>query len=205
LYSVFIAAAILGISAGFSPGPTLTLVVSESLQHGKMAGFKVAIAPLITDIPIIISVSILADSLLASRFLLGLVAFAGGVYVMYLGVESLRFKGIDSSGTLHEGSSLRKAVITNALNPHPYLFWGTVGISTLHKASMIGTAVAVAFVFAFYAFLIGSKMLIAAVVSLSRAWLHGRAYILIIRAIGVFLAAFALILILEGWRLISPP
>jgi len=43
----------LGTSAGFAPGPLLTLVISESLQHGVKSGAKVALAPIITDLPII--------------------------------------------------------------------------------------------------------------------------------------------------------
>jgi len=45
---------ILGLSAGFAPGPLLTLVISETLQYDLKAGVKVALAPIITDLPIII-------------------------------------------------------------------------------------------------------------------------------------------------------
>jgi hypothetical protein len=42
---------ILGLSAGFAPGPLLTLVISETLQHNINSGVKVALAPIITDLP----------------------------------------------------------------------------------------------------------------------------------------------------------
>jgi len=45
---------VLGVSAGFAPGPLLTLVISETLQHDIKSGVKVALAPIITDLPIII-------------------------------------------------------------------------------------------------------------------------------------------------------
>ncbi|MFK5986205.1 MAG: hypothetical protein QM479_12390 [Pseudomonadota bacterium] len=44
----------LALSAGFAPGPLLTLVISETLQHDIKAGIKVAFAPIITDFPIMI-------------------------------------------------------------------------------------------------------------------------------------------------------
>lgn len=44
--------AALGLSAGLAPGPLLTLVISETLQHGVKSGVKVALAPVITDLPI---------------------------------------------------------------------------------------------------------------------------------------------------------
>ena len=43
-----------GLSAGFSPGPLMALVISQTLKHGIREGAKVAVAPLITDLPIIL-------------------------------------------------------------------------------------------------------------------------------------------------------
>ena len=45
---------ILGASAGVAPGPLLTLVVAETLKHNIKEGIKVSLAPIITDMPIII-------------------------------------------------------------------------------------------------------------------------------------------------------
>jgi hypothetical protein len=44
---------IFGLSAGLAPGPLLMLVISDTLRHGIKAGVKVALAPVITDLPII--------------------------------------------------------------------------------------------------------------------------------------------------------
>ena len=41
--------AIFGFAAGISPGPLLTLVITETIKHNKTEGIKVALAPLITD------------------------------------------------------------------------------------------------------------------------------------------------------------
>jgi threonine/homoserine/homoserine lactone efflux protein len=51
---IFLSAGItLGLSAGFSPGPLSTLVISHSLRYGTREGVKVAMAPFITDVPIV--------------------------------------------------------------------------------------------------------------------------------------------------------
>jgi len=42
----------LGLAAGASPGPLLTLVVSSTLARGFGAGLRVALAPVLTDAPI---------------------------------------------------------------------------------------------------------------------------------------------------------
>ena len=48
---------VLGLSGGLVPGPLLTLVASETLRHGAAAGIRVALAPLLTDAPIILATS----------------------------------------------------------------------------------------------------------------------------------------------------
>lgn len=46
---------LLGLSGGLAPGPLLTLVASETLRHGARAGVRVALAPLLTDLPIVLA------------------------------------------------------------------------------------------------------------------------------------------------------
>lgn len=55
IFTFLISGIIFGLSAGISPGPLLALVISETLKFGRKEGIKVAIAPLITDIPISLS------------------------------------------------------------------------------------------------------------------------------------------------------
>ena len=45
---------VFGLAGGFTPGPTTTLVVAQTLRFGVYDGMKVAIAPLLTDAPIIL-------------------------------------------------------------------------------------------------------------------------------------------------------
>lgn len=54
MIELLIAGMTLGLYAGFSPGPLLILVISQTLKHGYKEGVKVAFAPIITDVPIIL-------------------------------------------------------------------------------------------------------------------------------------------------------
>jgi threonine/homoserine/homoserine lactone efflux protein len=59
---------VLGLAAGFSPGPLTVLVISETLRHGLRAGVKVSLAPVLTDLPIIaLAVLLLARLVEGSR------------------------------------------------------------------------------------------------------------------------------------------
>jgi threonine/homoserine/homoserine lactone efflux protein len=116
------AGAAFGLAAGLSPGPLLALVVAQTVRHGTREGLKVAAAPLITDAPIVIGSVLVLSQLSSSDGILGLIALAGGLFVAYLAVESIRTTHIAAAdGT--EPRSWRQGAMANALSPHPYLFW----------------------------------------------------------------------------------
>ena len=54
VYAALFVGALFGLSAGFSPGPLMTLVISQTLQHNAREGALVAASPLVTDAPIIL-------------------------------------------------------------------------------------------------------------------------------------------------------
>jgi threonine/homoserine/homoserine lactone efflux protein len=90
--------------------------------------------------------------------------------------------------------------LANLLNPHPWLFWLTVGTATLAKAMAASGLAAAAFLGAFYLMLVGSKLLLALMAGRSREWLAGRPYRWVMRALGVLLAVFAALLFREGLK-----
>ncbi|RZB38226.1 MAG: hypothetical protein SRB2_00572 [Desulfobacteraceae bacterium Eth-SRB2] len=194
---------ILGLSAGFAPGPLLTLVISETLQHDIKAGVKVALAPIITDLPIIIFTLFILVKLSGFHKVLGVISCAGGFFVLYLGFQSIRTKGVELNLQGMRPNSLTKGIIVNALNPHPYLFWFSVGAPTVTKAMNQGIFAPLAFIGSFYALLVGSKIVIALVVGKSRSFLTGNVYIYTMRFLGMALCALAVILFCDGFRLLG--
>lgn len=198
IWQYLITGLVFGASAGFSPGPLLALVISETLKHDAGEGAKVAAAPLLTDLPII-AAGVWAVSLLA-RFeaVLGVLVLFGGAYVAWLGWESLRFRGVTEVAEATPPRSLRRGVVANLLNPNPYLFWGTVGGPLVAEALSISVFAALLFLVPFYGMLVGSKVGIALVAGRSRRFLRGRAYVWINRGLGVILLGFAAMFFREG-------
>jgi threonine/homoserine/homoserine lactone efflux protein len=191
------AGAAFGLAAGMSPGPLLALVVTQTVRHGPREGLKVAMAPLITDAPIVLG-SVLVLSRIASDALLGVIAVFGGLFVAYLALDSIRTTRLDTDVGAGEPRSWRQGALVNALSPHPYLFWMTVGAPILVGAAATGLAGPVAFLVGFYACLIGSKVTVAAAVGASRGALTGRAYPWIMRVLGAVLLVLAVVLLREG-------
>jgi threonine/homoserine/homoserine lactone efflux protein len=190
--------AILGLSAGVAPGPLSTLVISQTLQHNVSEGVRVGVAPLLTDLPIILLGLLLFSSLPAPNFALGVVSFIGCVFLMYLGISGLRQQPVELELPATLPRSYLKGALVNALSPHPYLFWFTVGAPTVLKAYSESLAGALGFLFAFYVSLVGAKVGIALLVGKSRQFLAGPAYIWTTRFLGVVLIVFSFSLLYDG-------
>ena len=189
----------LGLGAGVAPGPLLALVIRSTLQDGVAAGVRVAFSPLLTDVPIILIAVLLAASLPEAA--LGVLGIAGGAFVIWLGVEALRDEPAPAeavAGAAAPQRDLLRGAVTNALSPHPWLFWVTVGAPILAQGD---AADAVLFLGAFYLLLIGSKVLIAVTLGAGRERLmKGRGYAVLLRASGLLLLATGVLLAIEGVR-----
>ena len=192
---------LLGLAAGFAPGPLLVLVISETLRHNVREGVKVSLAPIITDVPILLASLFVLKQLSNFNILIGVISILGGFFVLYLGYEGLRTKGVELNLEEQSSNALKKGVITNALNPHPYVFYMTVGAPIIFKAMEQNTLNAAAFLGSFLFLLVGSKVILAIIVGRSRTFLKGNAYINIMRILGILLILFSIILFRDGLKL----
>jgi threonine/homoserine/homoserine lactone efflux protein len=192
---------LLGLWAGLAPGPMLSLVITQTLRHNAKEGIKVALSPLITDLPIIGMCLVVLSRLTDSSRLLGAVSLAGGLYLLILAYESLRFKPPAADAPAIRPDSLRKGILVNFLNPHPYLFWITVGSPLLVKAGKDGPLAPALFLLCFYGLLVGAKMLLACLVGKARGLLGGRSYRAVMGVMGLVLLVFAGLLIQEALQL----
>ena len=187
----------LGLGAGLAPGPLLALVITTSLTRGFRAGLRVALSPLVTD-SIMIAVSVLLVRELPARAA-GVLGVVGGLYVVWLGVEALREAPVALEAT--DGPDpLRRGLLVNLLSPHPWLFWLTVGGSVVVSAWSEAPAYAVIFVVAFFAVMIGTKVVVAAVVATSRRALTEQGLHRAHRSAGALLLIAGLLLIAEFAR-----
>ena len=157
----FASGSVFGLAGGLTPGPTTTLVVAQSVRFGFRDGLKVAIAPLLTDGPIIVLSVLLIGQLARFEWVLGIITLFGAAFLIYLAIESFRVRGVEVADERVPPRSVRKGFMVNLLNPHPYLFWFVVGAPTLLKAWTASVLAAVLFVIGLYVCLVGSKILIA--------------------------------------------
>jgi threonine/homoserine/homoserine lactone efflux protein len=198
--SFIIPGIIFGLSSGLSPGPLLTLVISETLKHGIKEGVKISIAPLISDLPIVFVTITILSYLSDIQPALGVISILGGLFLIYLAFEGISFRNADIDSIDITPQSIKKGVITNFLNPSPYLFWFSIGAPTVVKAMNFSLASASLFIVCFYITLVGSKVMLAILTGRSRHFLNSEYYLYTIRLLGIILLIFALIFIQNGLK-----
>ncbi|MBD3383778.1 hypothetical protein GF407_02525 [candidate division KSB1 bacterium] len=155
-------------AAAVQPGPLQTFLISQTLRRGWKRTLPAALAPLLSDGPIIVVVL-----LLLSRIGDGFFQFlhiGGGLFLLYLACSSLNSWRHFELNRLDEEESGQKtwlsAAVVNFLNPNPYIGWSLVmgpiflkgwqetplhGISMIvaFYITMVVSLAAIIFVFAF--------------------------------------------------------
>ncbi|MEZ4775343.1 MAG: LysE family transporter [Bacteroidia bacterium] len=193
--------ALLGLTAGISPGPLLSLMLMETLRHNLKAGIKIAFAPLITDLPVILISLAIFSRLSAFHTVLGLISLAGGIFIAYMGYETFRTKSLTPDPETNP-SSLRIGIITNFLSPHPYLFWATIGAPLALKAAETNTLSVILFFLSFYLLLVGSKVGVALIAARSKTFLNNQSYLRLMQVLGISLFLFSLYFLYDGMKMI---
>lgn len=192
-----------GIVAGISPGPLMVLVISETMTHGPRAGVKTALAPLLTDTPIIVLSLLLIGQVRDAGPLLGILSLCGAGYILYLAYEGWMSGALDLAGTGQKSAGLVKGVITNLLNPHPYFFWITVGSPLILRAADQSLPAAAVFLLGFYVCIIGAKMTIVLMVGRYRERVNTY-YGIIQKVLSGVLVLFSLLFIREAAGYLLP-
>jgi threonine/homoserine/homoserine lactone efflux protein len=117
-----------GLAAASQPGPLQTHLVAQSVTRGWKRTLPAALAPLVSDVPII-AICLLVLSQVPT-WLTRFLYIAGGLFVLYLAYGAFKsWKNIEMQTSQPEstsGQSILKAALTIALSPNLYIFWTLV-------------------------------------------------------------------------------
>lgn len=188
---------IMGLAAGFSPGPTSTLVITQTAKYGLRDGIKVALAPLLTDLPIIATMLGIFSYFALSSVFLGSVSLLGAIFLLYLSYD-LFFTPNTVLETTSSSRSVMKGILTNLFNPGPYLFWGTIGAPMLLNTFKSSFSTGVFSVALFLLSITTAKLSIALISNFSMKFIKGNYYHIFVRSLGVIMAIFAIVYFREG-------
>src|SRR5918911_710816 len=191
----------IGLVSGVSPGPVLTLVVTETLKGGWVRGAAVAAGPLLADAPIVI-LAVTVMRRLPPSFEPAM-SLAGGVFLLYLAITTaLNARGAAPPRAKHSSGSARGGLVTGllarGLSPHPYLFWFLVGGTTLIQAGQSSWWTAAAFLVGYYSTVVGSNVGLALVLHRWIGLLSDRVYRGVLLVSSLILVAYGAVLMAHG-------
>jgi len=172
MVAFFIQGLLLGFPAAASPGPLQAFFLSETMRVGWRRTLPTALAPLISDLPIILLVLLILTR--TPDWLLRIIRIGGGLFLLYLAASyliSFRRRSQDET-TLEQPIRLSvfKAALTNLLNPNPYIFWGIVAGPILLSALRQSASFGVSFILGFYGTLIGGFILFITIIATGRRY-----------------------------------
>ncbi len=147
-----------GFVAAAQPGPFQAFIISQTLKNGWRRTLPAALAPLLSDGPIIAIVLLVLSRVPPS--MQGYLHLASGVFILYLAAAALRrwrrAAAFGSPGAEPGYQSLLKAVIMNFISPGPWVFWSLVAGPTLVKGWNEKASHGIAFLSGFYFVLIAT-------------------------------------------------
>lgn len=161
--ALLVQGAALGLTAASSPGTFQTYLITQTLSRGWRNGAVVALAPLLSDPPIILLVLFLLNNL--PPLLTQGISLIGGGFAIYLawGLWKNWRSGMtanDAPATQGSGSVLGRAMMMNFLSPGPYTFWTLVCGPILLSALEKGPAFGLSFLVGFYTLFIGGMLVL---------------------------------------------
>jgi len=144
--------AALALPATIMPGPFQAFLLSKALQNGWKRTLPAAFAPLVTDGPIIALVLLILTRM--PPRLIDLLHLTGGLFILYIAKNIfMSLKSGDDLSPLSPDTvrqSFFQAVMMNALNPNPYIFWAVVGGPIVLSGWRESAAMGIGFLVGFY-------------------------------------------------------
>jgi threonine/homoserine/homoserine lactone efflux protein len=203
MLTYLVAGITLGFAAGISPGPLLVMVITETIKYDIKKGIKIALVPLVSDLPIVLFSLFIMYKLSDSDVILAVVSFLGALFLGYLAWENITMNSFDTTIKTKQMKGFWKGVLANFLSPHPYLFWMLVGAPITIRAFHENLAYSALFILTFYIFIIGTKIIVVFLTERSKRFLSSKIFIYTIKALGILLLILAIILIKDGFKLIG--
>ncbi|MBM3678731.1 MAG: hypothetical protein FJW96_12760 [Actinobacteria bacterium] len=196
-----------GLATGVAPTQLLAHLIAAGRRHGLRAALQTAVAPLVTDLSLLV-VALFALDQLSDRAI-GVIGILGTLWLARLAWDTWDdartadpTAAADRTRQVKGGRHLRRGVLSSALSPGPVLFWVTIAGPTMTRLDdEHGIAGPIVFAACFLALVVGMRAAVAVLVSVARRSLGGRLYRWYLAATSVLLAVLAVLLAIESVRL----
>ena len=150
-----------GGAAAAQPGPFQAYLLSQTLKNGLRSTLVAALAPLMSDGPIVLLVLLVLTQM--PDWFVSALRFGGGFFLLFLAVKAYRAARVMADTAVTDlpnpkKQSIREAALMNMLSPNAYLFWSTIAGPIFLEGWRQAPSHGLAFMIGFYGALIGGFM-----------------------------------------------
>lgn len=143
---IFASSLLVAYSGALMPGPMLTVVVSESPQHGFAAGPLVVLGHAVLELTLIVALVVGLGSLLERHSVQAAVEIGSGAMLVWMGA-SMALAVVHGHVSLkweHDAAAPPRAqpvlagILASLSNPYWLIWWATIGMAYLSKSYAAG-------------------------------------------------------------------
>jgi threonine/homoserine/homoserine lactone efflux protein len=191
---------VLGLFAGMIPGAFSTVVVTTALERGLGPGIRVALIPILTELPVM-----LASVLVLARMPEGALRWVGMVGGTVLLVIAWKVARGANSADMHAAVRRRnmghytRVFLFGILSPSPWAFWFLLGGPLFLNRWNVGPIHGIGFLVTFMGCFLGVMILLAWAVATGRRQLNPTWYRRILQGAGAVLVVAGIVLIWQSW------
>ena len=190
---------LLGLFSGIVPGPFSALIAATALKRGFMAGFWIAVVPLVSEV-VVMALTALFLSQLPDQALRWM-GIAGGLLVFALAWRTWNESDEPPEAEALKGSKWRimEGALLAILSPAPWAFWLLVGSPLFLAAYHSGWGQGAAFLGSFLFFLVGIHLSVAGMAAYGRKVVSSVWYKRLMVGAAVALALAGVVLLWQSW------
>ena len=150
-----------GGAAAAQPGPFQAYLLSQTLKNGLRSTLVAALAPLMSDGPIVLLVLLVLTQM--PDWFVAALRFGGGFFLLFLAYKAYRSAREMMVTAVNlpipqKRQSIREAALMNMLSPNAYIFWSTIAGPIFLEGWRQAPSHGLAFMLGFYGALIGGFM-----------------------------------------------
>ena len=199
-------------SGAAMPGPLLTGCINQTIRRGFWAGPLMMVGHSLLEMALIVALILALRTVLDRPTPKGIVALAGGAFLVYLGLGMVRRSrtlklDLDAGNAQSRvGSPVLEGIVLSLANPYWTIWWVTWGLWMIDRAMTRGLRFAVSLPVFYVGHILGDFIwygFIALMLVKGRRFLTDRAYRAMILGCGVFLIVFGLVCLVDGSLLLA--
>ncbi len=130
---------VVSLSGVMAPGPITAATITMGTRS-RYAGIIISAGHIVIELPVIVLIILGFNKILESSKTQIAIGFAGGIFLLLMGVQMLRGLGRAQyqSEKKYKASPFVTGIILSATNPFFLLWWATIGLGLAMNASSLG-------------------------------------------------------------------